>query len=81
MASYVNGDLGRRGLLMMFAVLAAPLAITGATLLPGGVAHAQDHQAGRSTASDSYGPARRPRHGSKRFSKVYRSADTLSARM
>ena|SRR6516165_6431933 len=47
MASYVNGDLGRRGLLMMFAVLAAPLAITGATLLPGGVAHAQDHQAGK----------------------------------
>jgi len=45
MGTHSNGDLGRRGLLMMSAILAAPMALAGAILLPDAVAHAQDHQA------------------------------------
>ena len=78
MATCSVGDLGRRELLLMSAVLAAT-GVVAQTTLPT-EKRSRSEQANL-TGSGSYGPARRPRHGSKRFSKGYRSADTPSARM
>ena len=53
----------------------------GSVALPGGVAHAQEHQAGRSTGLGSYVRASRSRPTSKAFGKAYGSGDMSMARM